>query len=305
LSYIIFFYKNLKLFLLSGFLLISGFFWHWNNTWLVSLRIHTHTGVDRIIELPKKDRERLEYLFRELLIWDGGIYTLMGSKPMSFGGYVKLFSSLDWLALYHSLLPCNIKMYLGWQTWLKYQDFFAHSKFALWAEESLWWEEANAILLVNKEKAASLVRCYEQDFCTILQKDKVSIEDLLEQAKSQPLLHKVLKKHEGLVGTLLGYGRENAWLFHRRSLGENISLSSAWDAKPQIEILNKLHGWTSFFGNTNEDIFAELFCPNFAADLESQETEQLKESYSSCREKIIAAYKGKDFLDTTLSFLMN
>lgn len=282
---------------------IMGFFWHWNNNRLVSLRMSSSSDIGYVLTLPNKDKKRLNFFFRRLMLRDGAIYTLIGDKPMSLGGYSRPFASFNLLNLYHACLPYNLKMYWSWQTYLKYQHLFDNSKFILWAEQSPWSEDSDIILFMNKAKATSLVKRYKQDFCQILKKEDISIEELLQEAKSKPLFLEILQKHEGLIGTLLGYGKGNAWLFLRRDLGENIVLSSPWDTKAQSDALNRLYGWLSFFRNKQEDISEEVFGPPFVADLYSEETKQLKEKYLLTRQRIIDIYKEKNFLETTLGLI--
>jgi len=293
-------FKIKEIFFFFCFLQIIVFFCLWNNSRLVDLQIYLSSGSNYTLTLPNRDKARLDYFFRELMLHDGAIYTLVGNKPISLGGYFKPNQSF-FLRIYQSLFSSDFKMFLGLQIWLKYQHLFPHSKFLLWVEQSPWIEKANIILFVNKEKAASLVKNYSQDFCTVLEQDEISLDELLRRSKNYPFFLTVLKKHEGLIGTLLGYGRENAWLFHRRDLGEDISLSG-WD---QSEIFSYWQVKRRFFKNKWQDISKSLFLPCFAADLNSEETKELKKDYQATREKIIATYKDKDFLETTLSLLMN
>jgi hypothetical protein len=122
----------------------------------------------------------------------------------------------------------------------------------------------------------------------------------LREGRGQVGLLDVLKKHEGLIGTLLGYGRENAWLFHRRDLGESIHLSRF------VDLQGKAASWLGFFGKQQIDVSEKnLFLPTFIVDANSEETKQLKKNYLAIRKKILNVYSGKDFLVTTLALLMD
>ena len=293
-------YKLKKLLLILPILIGVGY-WQWDNTRMVHLRITPASSPAFTLKMPKRDKKRMEYLFRSFLLDDHAIYTLLGSKPMSLGAYRRPFASSDFLDVYHTFLPDNLRMYWSWKTWLKYQHLFVNPKFALWAEQSPWIPEGDVILLVNKPKANSIIKNYAQDFYSVLKKNDLCIEDLLKSMNTKPLLVEGLRGHEALIGTLLGYGRENAWLFHRRSQGEIIFLSGFRD---EGEGFKKVSEWGSFFGrNLSNDISVELFSPSFVADRNSKETQDLKKSYSLMKKKILEVYEGKDFLETTLSLL--
>jgi len=299
---ILFFRKNLKWFCFAS-LLIKGLIWHLHQSEMVSLRIPTISGKHEIIQLPKQDKELLEHFFQVIMISDSGFYTLLGSKPMTLSSYNKPFSLVSWRKFYYSLLPDNIEMYRAWKVWLKYQHLFNHPRFAFWDEANPWgMEDDYIILFVNQAEANSMIKRYDKDFSTVLQKNQTTIEELIEQSKKQPLFLKGFKKHEGLIGTLLGFGRENAWLFHRRSLGEKISLSGFLDPENHIEILQEFGDHLHSVKN-KKNRFSVFFLPCFVADINSLETKTLRETYELSRKKIIALYEGKDFLETTLNFL--
>ncbi|MCB1107825.1 MAG: hypothetical protein KDK76_07000 [Chlamydiia bacterium] len=118
----------------------------------------------------------------------------------------------------------------------------------------------------------------------------------------RPLFKMGLKGHEGLIGTLLGYGRGNAWLFYERSQGKKVHLSSAW--KQSLEnytVIGMIKNYLS--SERRNDLSAHLLYPSFVADLDSEETQALKKEYQESRQRILDHYQGKDFLETTLSLL--
>ena len=202
-------------------------------------------------------------------------------------------------------MPDNLKTYWGWQTWLKYKHLFSQTDYLLWSEPSPWVDEVEIILLANKKMVSALVEQHVNDFRQALQKETVSSEGLLKEAKTKPLLREVLQKHEGLIGTLLGYGRENSWLFHKRDLGESVSLGYPWDSTEELKDVRHSLAWFGLVYRPSQDLSTELSCPHFVADIHSEETRQLKESYLSMRKKILKIYQDKNFLETTLNFLIN
>jgi hypothetical protein len=284
-------------------LFLTILFWHFENDQLISLKVPSSTEGNCAIYLPLKDKKRLDYLFRNLVLQDDFAYTLLGNKPLSFGGYIKPFESSCFFTFYQSLLPSNVKMYLGWKTWLKYQHFFISSHYSLWAEESPWIKGGMIILLANKEALSLMISNHEQDFLHVLERGSVCSEELLTESNEAPLFQKILKAHDGLIGTLLGYGRNNAWLFYEKDDKRNALVSSLWVPEVERIMINQM-GWSSLlFSKKGSSLSEELFFPAFKADDTSLESELLKSEYELTRNKTIQYYEGKSFLEATLALL--
>ncbi len=160
------------------------------------------------------------------------------------------------------------------------------------------------ILLMNKQAMASIVDQHEQDFRQVLQREHVTAEELFIEARGSSLLNEVLKAHEGLIGTLLGYGRDNAWLFSEKKHGKDISISSLWGTEIE-EFMREKRTYTSlWFSDEGDDISKQLSYPCFMADPLSVETLLLKQQYLETRNNIIQYYDGSgEFLDATLALL--
>jgi|JI10StandDraft_1071094.scaffolds.fasta_scaffold05214_12 hypothetical protein len=245
---------------------------------IVTLSVLGSDGQSLSIGLPLRDKKRLEYFFRKLILYDDFGYTLLGNKPVSLSAYRQFSFSSDLIGIYSALLPPNIKMKLGWKAWKKYECYFNLKRFALWEEESPWIKNGSIILLANKEKFAEVYHQYQEDF------QRVGSHVDLNRVHETPLMIKQLNGHEGLIGTILGYGRTNAWLYHSHDKCSEVP--SLWEK--EIE----------------EGMTKQLGYPEFIADVHSNETKCLKEDYKKTREVILHTYEGKDFLETTLSLLI-
>lgn len=290
-------------FLLLPLFVAIGSLWYWNSVRLVSVHIPSSSGPGYVLTLSNKEKSDLHFFFRYFMLVDGAIYSLLGNKPMSLCGYVKPSGSFRLQDIFISYFPSELKIYRGWQTFLKYQHLVDHSRFLIWAEKSPWFKGGEIILFMNKKETEGIIKRYSGDFCAALNKEQVDMEALILESCSKPFFLEVLQKHEGLIGTLLGYGRENAWLFLRRDLGETISLQSPWDLKKERAILNERYGWLSFFKRGEKEIADEVFTPGFVADLHSEETRELKENYLATQEYIIKTLRGKDFLEIVLGLI--
>ena len=266
---------------------------------------------DIVCSMPLKDKKNLESLFYDLFIQDVGAYTLFGDKPMFMGSYFDPFITSGLGDFFTSILPCNVSTANGWKVWQKYKHQFPTSKFLIWEEPNPFWEKPHscvALFLVHKEQFRETVNTYLEDFKLILNRDELSSEELLLESEGKSLFKEVLKMHNGLIGTLFGFGRENAWLFEARDHGNEVPLTSFWDEKERKSLKNnsplREFMWT-YMGICSNSTSEGLGCPNFAADQNSLETQRLKITFLETREKIINYYKGKDLVEATLALLIN
>lgn len=285
--------------------------WEFNQNRKVELPIPSVNGKDLVLTIPWKDKKNLDYLFKEMFALGNGLYTLFGSKPMSMSSYLIPFSTTSLGVFLDSLSPNNLRVYWGWKTWQKYQDLLAKSEFLLWAEENpfwlRWWQPpspAISILLIHKQQLQETINAHITDFQTVLGKDVIISSELLLEAKNRPFLKDVLKSHDGLIGTLFGYGRNNAWLFEERAQGKKVHLTPIWGQEIYDFFGTRPTPNWVIYGFDSEDLSEMLGYPCFLANPDSLETQELKKKFLNSREKIIAYYKNKDVLPTTLGLLM-
>ncbi|MCP5505727.1 MAG: hypothetical protein H7A38_02460 [Chlamydiales bacterium] len=250
--------------------------------------------------MPEKDKKCLEKFFRCLILEDGMGYTLLGKKPVSLGAYQYLSTGINLENLYAVLLPENRKLQKGWRIWSKYRHHFENPNFSIWVEQSPWIENSKIILLVNRKSFNRIVQKHASDFREIIEVSNLT--GILDEKTMRPLFKLGLKGHEGLIGTLLGYGRNNAWLFYQRDQGKDVHLSSAWENNLEnYTIMSMIKNY--LFSKRRNDLSIQLNYPSFVANLDSEETESLKNEYEETRQRILDHYRGKDFLETTLSLL--
>lgn len=292
--------------------------WGINQYWPVTVHI---SGIipeeDFSIRMPLKDKKRLDWFFRYACFLNLWAYTSVGSKPMSTHQYTKpwvqfqkiikhpelksiLGNALwppDFRELCYLLNPEQLRIKLGWETLNKYFSSFPNSRFAL-----LTYCGNNDIVclaLVDKEKIIKIVNKHSSDFQEILQKLKMEQEDLFNNEKLYQFLKNLTS--DGLIGTVLGFGRDNAHLYEKYAKMDPRE-------RPMSTIWSDEHdAWLEQLGNKDLCLqpwdTSDLFYPLFACDPESEETRQLKQTYKGEREKIIKYYEGKDVVEATLSLL--
>jgi hypothetical protein len=262
--------------------------------------------------MPSKDRERLEYFFRESIGWDALGYVLFGNKPMSFGGCDQKINPFKDLSSFHyAISPRRIQSKNGFETWRKYERLFPMSQFVVLYEET---PIDVTFLFINRKNFIQIVERYADTFKCILNRE-VTGEDLLKEGATKSLLSEVLANHDELIGMLLGFGRENAHLYHLRSqltsakektdFNEKFHYGYPWE-KEEEELNENFEsvGWISAYITGGHLKNLDLITlPGFCAVVDHPETLHLKQDYLKTREKIIDYYKDKDFLEATLTML--
>jgi hypothetical protein len=249
-----------------------------------------------IAQIPKKERKQISYFFRHAIFWDTYGYVLLGSKPCAISYYKKAtFSPLSWV---ESLTPHNLKMKKGWKTWRKYEKLFPHPNF-IFAEEDSPLTSAHFITLIRRDHFLEKIDLYPNDFQAVL--ETTNGEALLDQLKTKTFLAQVLKNHDGLIGTLLGYGRNNGWAFQTKAKNMHSFVNKEERMKDK-NFCEAQGGWKFFTGSFDRD-FSHMFLPGFVADPDDAETKYLEWKYPKEREQIIDYYRDKKFLEATLSLL--
>lgn len=198
----------------------------------------------------------------------------------------------------HLLNPEQIKIKLGWETLNKYAHYFPNSRFSL----CTYPPEKNETVVLTLIDKIALIQAVEEnfdDFHVSLDEQAISPQDLLDDQKLYAFIKSLT--HNGLQGTALGFGRNNAWLFHKHYEKRTTPwpLSSPWPEEEESH-LDQLNQKALSFQPWDP---SDLFYPLFACDPESEETKSLKQAYKAKREEIVTYYKGKDIVEATLTLL--
>ena len=153
--------------------------------------------------------------------------------------------------------------------------------------------------LSMKSNSIVLLLTIKKDFQDVLKREIVDGFQLLREAKNDPLMGGVLKGHQALMGIVLGYGRDNSWEFLKGIETHNL-LGCVWNEtnERQPGIIKTRVG-----GITIEQSLSLISVRVFAGIPHSEESIELKRDYLLTQQKVINYYKGKDFLEATLSLL--
>lgn len=280
-------------FIICGFFLII-LLWQYSQNRMVSVHYLDQQGITHTLDLPVKDKKRLAGLMQKLFAEDNFAYTVLGSKPISWATYLNPLPITDWSRFYNAFSKYHRTIRSGWKTWEKYQHLFPTAH--LWVENSKSHPGWVSILIVNKDQFNAIVNKNKSDFQEVLSREIVDGFQLIREAKNRSLINEILKGHQGLIGIVLGYGRDNSWKF-LEGCKNRTAIGCVWEEDESAE--------ESIESNANLTDYYLLHysCPSFAGDAKSAESLALKEEYIYTKQKVIEYYKGKDFLEATLSLL--
>lgn len=186
----------------------------------------------------------------------------------------------------------------------KYLHLFNSDKFIF--KETIIDNARRRFIFINKSLFLKTVAGHIQLFRSELG-ESISPESLLAEIEnSNKDIMEVLHHHEGLFGILLGYGKKNALIYHRRdcirrSLASAFSLPfQASDHKntaliEEIKRLDKL----LYIDSPSDDIL--LFVKPLAfAGKKDLETKKLRCKYETAQERISNSLYGRNLLFTIL-----
>ncbi len=289
--------------LLLNFLL---FFWIHPNL-LFSVDSNYEKKVLSQLELiPSQDLKWIKLLFQDTLINSELAYTLFGEKPFSF--YFPAYSSVDGstISLFSSVcfFDKNERPFSkGAKKWEKYSALFNTPNYALFFD--IYEEQLCTIYLINRKEFKKIAEEHISLVRSVYGKDLTSTTFLKKvEDREIDLIHPV--KHHGLLGLLLGFGKENSGLFQRRQEIEpqwtetacatcidGSFIHSQEPLQEELDYINKKLQGSSEIG-MEIDI---LYIPQvmFVADLESYETKLLKEKYHETSQKIQTIFEGEDW----------
>lgn len=238
-----------------------------------------------------EDRPFLEFFLRSLVFKDHFGYVLFAEKPMGFFACGKIELVFE---------QCLIELLDHKQSTLRkgleifdrtYSKSPIGKNFIVLKTED---KRREMVFLINRKAFLKTVSQHLREFKKILGND-ITGEVLLSKMVREKDVLRCLNHHEGLFGILLGYGKNNAFLFHRRKeLHKKTIIPFSAE-----RIDEKLQG----IDHSKPSPLRILRLPAFVADVSTQETKLLKKLYREQRKKVALAYQNGDFLQLTLSRL--
>jgi len=179
-----------------------------------------HQSIERI---PMEDRADLKRVLEKGIFRSQFGYTLFGEKPLSIDGYLEeraihaSYKRRNNPKMKKDAIERNHKLQKGWKIWEKYAHFFPSENYILRKQPDSVMDGAVTIYLMNKKAFYQVIEKYRQDFEKVLGKDFCVEEIINSFEKGEGIFFDKIVEHDGLFGTLLGYGRDNAWDFYRKT----------------------------------------------------------------------------------------
>jgi hypothetical protein len=165
----------------------------------------------KIATIPLEDKKKLEALFQQMMTGDYFPCTLFGNKPITF----QEFQSDPWKISSQYMLNPYSFFYLevGWETWEKYKPIFPSKRFIFTIVPCKVGYQF--IILINRPAFEEIFQKNQDIFQNALGPKITSDKILKEFEAGQKTFEEILNNHEGLVGLVLGYGRENSMKTYR------------------------------------------------------------------------------------------
>ncbi len=249
--------------------------------------------------LNLQERQDLAFVIGQVIMWDHYPYTLIGYKPMSICNVV-VEDTEDLLDGCRESFKNPRKQMLkrGYLIWEKYQSFFPRKKHVL-INYSFQGKGRREIALICSKLCMTTIEEHLDDFQEILGKSHTSEEvfKILTYPEHDDFYRII--DHTRLVGILLGFGRNNAYLYEQHQGGVSRSKTRhQWSREYPLQMFSNewpLLGTWPWLG--------ALLSPNFACDPTTEETQQLKKHYQKAHKIVRWTYFLRNSLEVTLALL--
>jgi hypothetical protein len=266
----------------------------------------TSCSFEVLSQMSQEDRYYLSVFLCTILFYDDFSYLLFGSKPIAYASFDK---PVSFRFSYGRVFESDLELSRGFNVFEKNKHLFLSDNIAVRFYED---NELLEILMINKKNLLKMLEVHINDFKLVLGPE-VSIESLYAKITAQENLAQVVNNHDALFGILLGYGRNNAWLFHRKStIFRELNTFNppkkrkAFLEKEWAKVAQKM----TFFSEESCGEKYTLKTPrlpllHFMADPSSLETKQLKAQYRKEREEMKKLFAKQGWLEATLQKLMS
>jgi len=280
----------------AGAVLVVLGLWQYHQSQLVTVHYLDNAGHECQIDMPRKDRHRLERFVYQLFAWGNFGYVILGTKPLAWEMFRYLWPLTTWRDWEMALYDSSTDLRRGWKTWEKYKHLFPDSN--MWIEHEEGHPNYSSIFIVNESNLERVFQACKKDFDVVLGGHIETGAQLLSEAKHQSWFAGVLQEHQALMGIVLGYGPDNSWMFWK-SCNERRPAGWAWtEDKYHEESLKRDPSIPTFYYD-----LSRVSCPSFAGDPHSAESLALQEEYLATKRLLLRYYKDKDPLSASLSLL--
>lgn len=260
--------------------------------------------LENLALLTPQERSDLDALFRELFLRGCFAYTLFDERPMAFTAY---FTKTPYENIHAGFLYPPIAKW--WDTWEKYKHLFPLRNFEFIITQDAQHNSV-CIYFIN-------LKLYNE----FIEKTQPNTRWVTNSRKSVQELKQILKKFQivklpnyiEVLGILLGYGEDNAYLFYRRK-----ELEDTLDRKNQAYNQALIHGHLDKFREELDQLNRKLvpikypqsvkrleilYPPAFLVDIHTLETKKIIQQFTIAHKRITKLYSYNNFLEITLEKL--
>lgn len=238
--------------------------------------------LNKIENLNFEEKKELTNFFRVCFCSSEFGYTIFGEKPMSLDGLdLEIPKYEDSEYKDNEWVVCCCRKKKGLDVWKKHFQDIQLNGFSLIYYPVPSHPSRPDILhfsIINHEMFLDIVEKNITEFQKVLNRKINSKEILKEYIKAEGEVFELIKNHDGLLGILLGFGKENSFKFMNN---EKLSYS--------VDPLSRKPSSMSYISP-----------PCFKVVEGSDETKKIMKSFSRQREKINELYQKENFLEIVL-----
>lgn len=247
----------------------------------------------------------MEQFFKELLLEEGAIYTLWGSKPVT--RCVLYYYTEEEIEEYYNQMTEEEKKEAiiredplfeeNWEKWASIQNRFPMTRYLLFKRNNYGDKENKTALLyfVNILETALAMQRHYAMFKAVVGEDFNPFDMACEFNNIDSPFWKKVNDHAALIGILFGFGERNSWSFYWKYFGHQEKYERVAEAIPsQVSDPQHQYGQSSL---------ADFSLPVFM--IVGDGKDEMVEKYRKEREEIKKIYKGQDFIELTLHKMMS
>lgn len=262
---------------------------------VLSLKMPANDSLrEKIKSIPYKEYLYLENFFKDLVCADGLGYTLFFDKPVCLSGYFKSEPKGN-----KFVGESNPLFKFGWYAWKKNEHLFEHPNY-IFIEEKLENPEIEnynrmtgenielySIFIINKRALFITLKNHLEVFKKELGED-FNPQTFINQLKEGKSFSELTHAHKGVLGILLGYGKESSMHYYAR---ENAIQSNI----PKDYLLVPI-------GKKNNSRINPL---QFVGDPQAKEVREIVKNNLREQESLCKIYSKNNFFKVSVARLMS
>jgi len=239
--------------------------------------------------------------FQNLLLVDAGVYTLLGSKPITrinlenFTEEEKqaYYAGLSQEELDKALILKNYCLSQNWENWKRVSNRFPLKRYMLF--DKIYEEGTHVLYFVNIFQAAVVIQENYEAFHKVVQYEFNPLDAVLEIQDKDSKFWNAIQDNFLLWGLLLGYGKVNSYAFFWKHQSPSSAVTHFMNSLTENPRNDELIGEVEFTPS-NFDI------PSFISFESNKKTIN---HYRKEKENIKKMYAKQDFVEFTLDVLTN